>query len=272
MINAEEQQEMRKKFNPDNSLLRNHQLRMLDILTALDELCNKHNIKYWLSSGTLLGAVRHSGFIPWDDDVDIEMLRKDYKKLERAIKEYGLKDYILQTNKTDHNYLAPYAKLRDLKSSIKENCSNDEYYKYNGVYIDVFIMDPSSSYYINKICDVLQHKLLYRMNSSIKRKFLRKIYFSAVCFLLENVLFALLRFINRLFTKDQLRHTLGSGFLGPRYKSEIFPLQTLPFEGKEFKVPNNYDSYLKRIYGNYMSLPKTEEMKTHTTSVILNKK
>ena len=77
MNNSSLQQELRARFNPDGSLLRRHQLRMLEMLTYIDGVCVQHDIPYWLSSGTLLGAVRHGGFIPWDDDVDIELLRRD---------------------------------------------------------------------------------------------------------------------------------------------------------------------------------------------------
>ena len=69
------------RFNPEGSVLRLHQMKMLRILEFVDRVCRKHGIRYWLSSGTLLGAVRHGGFIPWDDDLDIEMLYRDYKRL-----------------------------------------------------------------------------------------------------------------------------------------------------------------------------------------------
>ena len=77
MIDATIQQQLRERFNPEGSMLRKQQQRMLEILLHIDEVCTEHNIKYWLSSGTLLGAVRHGGFIPWDDDLDIEMLKED---------------------------------------------------------------------------------------------------------------------------------------------------------------------------------------------------
>ena len=73
MIDAKVQSQLRERFNPDGSMLRRQQLRMLEILLHIDRVCAEHNIKYWLSSGTLLGAMRHGGFIPWDDDLDIEM-------------------------------------------------------------------------------------------------------------------------------------------------------------------------------------------------------
>ena len=78
-------EELRSRFNPEGSLLRRQQNRMTEILIEVDRICKKHHIQYWLSSGTLLGAVRHKGFIPWDDDMDIEMLRTDYERLMKIL-------------------------------------------------------------------------------------------------------------------------------------------------------------------------------------------
>ena len=99
MIDKKIQENLRMRFNPDNSVLRKHQLRMLDMLIYFDNFCRKHNLKYWLSSGTLIGAVRHQGFIPWDDDVDVEMLREDYLKMLELLKETDR--FILQTKDND---------------------------------------------------------------------------------------------------------------------------------------------------------------------------
>lgn len=86
----------------------------LEILKKIDEVCKKHNIKYWIDSGTLLGAVRHKGFIPWDDDIDIAMLREDYEKfLKVAQKDFG-NEYFLQTKNTDKKYPLFYAKVRKI--------------------------------------------------------------------------------------------------------------------------------------------------------------
>ena len=75
MIDSKIQNKLREKYNPDGSLLRQHQLRMLKMLSYFDKICQEHNIHYWLSSGNCIGVVRHGGFIPWDDDIDVEMLR-----------------------------------------------------------------------------------------------------------------------------------------------------------------------------------------------------
>ena len=118
MIDKKIQENLRMRFNPDNSVLRKHQLRMLDMLIYFDNFCRKHNLKYWLSSGTLIGAVRHQGFIPWDDDVDVEMLREDYLKMLELLKETDR--FILQTKDNDEYYAVPYGKLRDKYSYIDE--------------------------------------------------------------------------------------------------------------------------------------------------------
>ena len=78
-------EELRARFNPDGSMLRRQQMRMLEILLEVDKICKKHDIRYWLSSGTLIGAMRHNGFIPWDDDLDIEMMRADYLRLMKVL-------------------------------------------------------------------------------------------------------------------------------------------------------------------------------------------
>ena len=95
-------------FNPEGSTLRKHQMKMVEILCVIDKICKKHKINYWLSSGTLLGAVRHHGFIPWDDDLDIEMLAEDYKRFLSVIQSELPNDLVLQSYKTDPNYVAPY--------------------------------------------------------------------------------------------------------------------------------------------------------------------
>ena len=110
MISPELQLKLRERFNPEGSMLRRQQQRMLDILLYVDKVCRENDIRYWLSSGTLLGAVRHGGFIPWDDDLDIEMLKEDYEKFMRVFVDND--DYVLQTRHNDKYYLLPFAKLR----------------------------------------------------------------------------------------------------------------------------------------------------------------
>ena len=258
MIDRVEQEKLRARFNPDGSLLRRHQLRMLEMLKYIDAVCRKHDIKYWLCSGTLLGAVRHGGFIPWDDDVDIEMLKEDYKKFVKVMKKEPQTDYVLQTHETDPNFYFVYAKLRDLHSSIEE--TNNLCYKYNGIFIDIFILEPSSSLRLAKLSRYLRFRS--------QRLFSRKNPIADVLFYIYTYcLYPLFAFFSSVGSHGQLRQRHGSFFLRPRYIYDIFPLQTMNFEGFDFFVPCNSDAYLKKIYGDYMKLPDLSAIRIHTLKI-----
>lgn len=116
----ENQESLREEYNPEGSELRRLQLRMLDMLVVVDEICRRHDIPYWIEGGTLLGAVRHEGFIPWDDDLDIALMKKDYVRLLKCLKEELPAQYRLQTHETDRNYYLAFAKIRETDSEIKE--------------------------------------------------------------------------------------------------------------------------------------------------------
>lgn len=262
MIDEKLQAELRAKYNPDGSLLRRHQLRMVEMLKYFDELCQKHGIRYWLSSGNCIGVARHGGFIPWDDDIDVEMLREDYLKLEKVFKETD--DYVLQTWKNDPGYFVPFAKMRDKKSFIQED-GYDEFYKYRGVFIDVFCLDYSP----RRICTI--YKILvwkYLIDLSKEKRLVFRLPF----YILKYILFIsrpICRFLFGWLPNNKLRHIYGTGFENNiRNVKEIFPLQRAIFEGINVYVPNNLDAYLSKIYGDYMSIPAEDKrIKPHAKSV-----
>lgn len=258
MLTTLEQEELRARFNPDGSLLRRHQLRMLDMLKYIDSVCRKHDIKYWLCSGTLLGAVRHGGFIPWDDDVDIEMLREDFEKFEQVMRDEPNVDYVLQTHNTDPNFYFVYAKLRDLHSFIEE--TNNLCYKYNGVFVDIFVLEPSSSLKLAKLSKYLRFRIQCLFS---KRNFIADVIF----YVYTRCLYPLFAYFSKMGSHGQLRQRHGSFFLRPRYVYDIFPLQTMNFEGFNFYVPYNFDAYLKKIYGDYMKIPDLSTVRVHILNI-----
>lgn len=262
MIDANLQSQLREKFNPEGSMLRRQQLRMLEILLYIDKVCKEHNITYWLSSGSLLGAVRHGGFIPWDDDLDIEMLREDYEKFIKVFP--NNEDFVLQTHKNDRNYLLPFAKVRDLQSELDEFGHNATF-KYKGLFVDVFCLEmtPRFAYVFYGGLFYLLQKMQHSSSNCIIRELV--VIFKNISYLS----IALFRPILRIFPHKKLNHIYGSG---PRWKSRdrnhIFPLKEILFEEHKFPVPFAYDSYLYRMYGDFNKLPNLNKLRIHCRNCI----
>lgn len=267
MIDTNKQEKLRRQFNPDGSELRKMQLRMLEILKFIDAICKENDIKYWLSSGTCLGAVRHGGFIPWDDDVDVEMLPKDYDRFCQLFKNAKYKDFALQTHETDIEYVAPYAKLRDLHTEIKETNNNDRWYKYKGIYVDVFPVYSFSSGIMYSLSWILQLTLLHKL-TSITNKRIRRGLIRLNYGVLYKCLFPLFNFLNS-FGKSRIVRVggLGSGFKD-RYDKEIVDeIIEIDFEGIKFPVLRQYERYLTSLYGDYMELPLMDSIHPHMNNI-----
>ncbi len=265
MIDEKLQQELRHRFNPDGSLLRQHQLRMLEMLKYIDGICKKHDIKYWLSSGTLLGAVRHGGFIPWDDDLDIEMLKCDYDRLIDILKKERSSLYVIQTYETDKKYCLPFAKLRDLHSCVIESITFD--YKYNGCWIDIFPIEKNTRFCL-KVSAFLWHHF-FSLVGVVRRRPKHFLFFYKKMF--YRWIYPLLRLVNKTLPLRYLYHTYGVPFLKPRVMNDIYPLKEILFENDEFPVPFNTDAYLRRIYGEYMSVPPLENIKSHNLKIKIDR-
>lgn len=262
MIDSKLNKELKEKFSPEGSILHRHQQRLLEILIFVDKICRENDIKYWLSSGTALGAVRHGGFIPWDDDVDIEMTMPEYRKFEKIMKDCG--EYALQTRFSDPFYSAPYGKVRDLHSQICEH-PQDGNYKYKGVYIDVFIIERNPSSLLSSIFWKFNWGLVIeggKVNTKLERLFY---------FVKKHILFISINLFRSIFyfiPTNRYRHTLGGGFPNsPRYLNEILPLSEIYFEGHKFYIAGNYHAYLSRLYGDYMNLPDLDNLHFHVSSV-----
>lgn len=255
------QNKLREIHNPDGSKLREMQLKMKEILDVVHMVCEKNNIPYWLSSGTLLGAVRHGGFIPWDDDVDIDMLWSDIPRFIKACARDLPEGYVLQTHKSDPNYYAVHLKVRDLKTQMKEQGADQ--YTYKGYFIDIIPIECSflplcklSKYFI------ILHKIADNYNSP--RWLLEVLYrFRQIVF----YLFRLLSFFK--INKDECYPSYGTLFYNKRLLSNIFPLKTIVFENSLYYSPNNCHSYLRDMFGDYASLPETKFRKPGHNSSLL---
>ncbi len=264
MIDPKIQTELRERFNPDGSLIRQVQMRMFEMLKHVDKLCRENGIKYWLSSGTCLGAIRHGGFIPWDDDVDIELEKEDFKRLIDLL----LKDdrYFIHTHETDIEYTAPYAKLRDKHSYLKEQGKNDINYKNHGIYIDIFCIEPSSTFLLSRICSIFQHRLLYPL-SRIGNKKIRHTIIKCNFFIFHKMLFPFVSYVSKFNSRGWYRHIPGSSFCRRRFYDDIKDVKYVPFEDIMLPVPINAEGYLGKLYGDFNNLPPLDKLAPHINKV-----
>ena len=250
MIDSKLQEELRAKYSPDGSPLRNLQLQLLEMLKWIDKICKEYNITYWISSGTCLGAVRHGGFIPWDDDVDIEMTEKDYKKFKKVISKLVDSPYVLQTHKTDSNYYLGFPKLRNENIPIQEVEERGSLYKYHGIYIDIFIVTSKIPHWASQLGGIWS----YKCREYVERK--NKILSAFVKYCIYPVGNSILRpiFSKLKFDDNEFSMIFGIGDWMPRQKKNIFPTAPIVFEGYKLMGPKYPDKYLTDIFGNYHEL------------------
>ncbi|MBQ7430069.1 MAG: LicD family protein [Butyrivibrio sp.] len=260
----------------------------LDILYQIDLLCKKHGLKYFLVGGTLLGAARHGGFIPWDDDIDIGMLRDDYDRfIEIAQKElecpYKVNTY---KNNAEHHYY--FIHVVNTRYSVKRLGSLDQ--RVENVWVDIYPYDGMPN---NKVARYAYYYTLQVYNFLFHIGYFEKINLARpgrplYQKLLLSVLKKIYRYINidgsswrRKF--DNLLHTqcleksnyifspAGMGGTKEIFEKEDFiPMSKLEFEGKVCYVPNNYSRYLTKLYGDWMSPPKNKEV--HPMEILFSDK
>lgn len=255
--------ELRDEYNREGSLRRQVQMRLLDMLLYLDNVCKNINVSYRLDSGNVLGAIRHGGFIPWDDDVDVVIEnRQDYKKLCRYLKSHPHPQYVLQDDSTDKGHIKYWFTLRDLNSEYihldeGENIL-DKKLKYRGLQIDVFPFESGviPSLYFKYAEWNRKEKYAILQNKTLKLKVFR--------IFRKNICNPLLNLASMLFgNKNIYMYAYGLPFKCRIPKDVIFPHRPIVFEGYEFPGPANPHKYCEIVYGNYMDLPPKESRDRH---------
>ena len=256
---------LKARFNPEGSPLRRQQKTMLRMVVELDRICRKHGIPYFLYGGTLLGAVRHNGFIPWDDDLDVGLMRKDYDRLMQILPDELPADIALQNNDTDPNYFFLFAKLRDRHSLLEEECSYDQVFRERGIYIDIFPFDRVRLW-AQKLAHPLQgHTFKIFRTATDREKAMRKI--RAITWMNRHVSFPVLRFISRMTMGKTFTYDYGIPFHIVYDERDIFPLTTHEFEGVQLSVPCNSHHMLQTQYGDYMQLPELDQIQGHVNKL-----
>lgn len=263
----------------DPNTLKKVQNVQLEILKEFDRICRKNNITYQLWAGTLLGAIRHEGFIPWDDDIDVAMLRSDYEKFISICNKELDDKYFIQTFKTDPNSQSLFAKIKKNGTIYRENrVKNTE--MHHGIFIDIFPLDnvkDNKKYYTIKLKIA---SFLYRIHiglatayddaSNAKKKIksvLNKLINNKIKFKLKNIIEKLITYENKN-DSNYINH-LTNGINIERLDKFLVKKDTFnnviekSFEGEKFFVPENYDDLLKNIYGNYMELPPIDQQTPH---------
>ncbi|MBQ8610315.1 MAG: LicD family protein [Oscillospiraceae bacterium] len=249
----------------------------LEMLQAFIEVCEKLELNYYLLGGTLLGAVRHQGFIPWDDDIDVGMLRKDYEKFVREGQKYLPEHIFLQHYNTDPAYPMNFVKLRNSRTAFIET-SVRKLKMNHGVFLDVFPLD--------------------RCETAEKRKWFERM--NAICRMRIAMVFDLKRDVSlrgkvsgvvlkllfpRVSSAVKLREKLHcsmpdgplvANFCGAWGVKEIVPAtwygqpRELYFEGMRVKAPAEYEKWLTQVYGDYMQLPPEEKRVTHHYTEVID--
>ncbi len=250
--------------------LRRCQLKQLTILEEIDRICRKHHIDYWLDGGTLLGAVRHGGFIPWDDDIDIAMRKEDMERFVGIAPGELREGLFLQTPQNEPESKEPIVKVRDLNSFYVEGADNFAANYQKGLFVDIFpmIKYPTVSRKLMKpIAKGISksYSILHKAHYYSLRSFAEFFWFGAK-YIMFRCLWSVL---DVFFPKDTyLSNILINNGYGIMHRQDtVFPLGTITFEGKTFSAPANPDAYLSDLYKNYMEIPPVEKRVIHSVFI-----
>lgn len=264
--------------------LRTLQKIQLYMLLEIRRICTLHNISYFLTGGTLLGAVRHQGFIPWDDDIDVAMPRKDYEKFKLVCETDLSHNFFLQTRESDPDFLHSFAKLR-LRGTKRLGYSEPISRENLGIDIDIFPYDDVPSdiraniqYYL---CMMLRGIYMFKLGylplnseKSLKKRVGLVLCRFISCFMKRDTVPDLINSIAERYNNQNYHYSLclvgaSYSFRNERMRKEfVMNYSEIPFEGYLFSAPKRYDDFLKTLYGDYMTLPPKDQQRPHIIDVI----
>lgn len=251
------------------------QSKLVEMLEWFHEFCKENNIKYYALGGTALGAIRHNGFIPWDDDVDVGLPRKDYDKLIALMKGKRIKNYILEQPLENKDFVYPYCKIYDTETTLIENT---RYKTRRGIYLDIFPLDGVGDSYQESINNFkkVERKINWISAKTCSLNKNKKM-FRNIAILFARCVPEFICGWRKTFTKvdemcrsksfDDCKYIVN--YAGNWREREICEKKTFgesklcKFENIEICIPNNSHDYLTKMYGDYMKFPPKEKQKTH---------
>ena len=261
----------------DNAVLKKLQSLELDILREIDRICTENKIAYVLGYGTLLGAVRHAGFIPWDDDIDLFMPRADYERFVEICKTELADKFLLHYQGSDENYPLSMTKIR-LKGTAFIEKEVDTKLSSQGIWVDIFPLDNAKKSYsrlqnmqfmmVSAIGTIRGGRLGW-FDKSKWSKATKTLYF-LLRWMSTNALYNLQIAVSKLNHNEKSEYCVEfAGAYGAKRqtfrKDDLFPPRKITFVDGEFCVPKNAEKILEHIYGaDYMTPPPKEKQVTHS--------
>lgn len=262
----------------DNSTLQKVQEVLLEMIDEVDRICKKHNIDYFLEGGTALGAVRHGGFIPWDDDVDLGMLRSDYNRFIEVCRTDLNEKYVVQSNDNEPLYTNFHIKIRKINTIYPQSYNKD--YKFRGIQLDIFPFDNLPDNGVNAL-----------IHNTVVRCF-RNVCMVADTRISKNPIKALVQLFIKLFAGSHYRTRFEklcakynnsdtifvTSFLSHYFwkrnlyfkREDILPVKDGPFENRMYLQMHRSEGLLVEKFGkNYMQLPPEDKRRTHVVGEIV---
>lgn len=262
----------------EHATLRQIQMVQLEMLTEVNRICKKCGIRYNIIAGTLLGAVRHGGYIPWDDDADVAFLRPEYEKFRQAVKtELDTSRFYFQDHRRTKGYRWGYGKLRRKNTIFLREYQEHMPYK-QGIFIDIFPLDGVPDNYVlrsmkNFECFCVRKILWSKVGQVAERNVLKRQWYKLLAQIPEDKIWSYYNRMVVLAGRKRTRMVRILTFPTPNseygyYRNWYENSTDTMFEGKIFQGIKDYDSYLSFKFGEYMKLPPLEERKTHPVSAL----